>query len=781
MGLWIFADLNQDSRDELIHSGREVQSINHLYVSDSSLKVISQINTREQIRTAKVLKHPGDNKTYLFFSNNNGKQVFLNAALYEWTNPLQRTDIGFESIDRTDKYIDNPDIEWFGMLSPHLIDDIDADGKYELICLAYDTFMANPRGVVVYDFDSRQIKWRLDLPTVAYSLLVDDFDGDGAKELLFANMAFKNTTEVKHGIDDANGWLLMIDAKGNIQHHQKLYSGYGGVFLSAKDIDADGKVEVFKVESTWGSEDHKNSVEIMHWDGKRFRSLRKYEVESSLVRSHQNFFVEADQSGTYRIFIPCLTRGLIVLDEKLNEVQSEFTDTVQYIYQSGDLTGDRKTEVLLQTENGDFVVCDYNAKVLARIANPYPEETSLSAAIINTGFGQKRQVAIISPMQIRFYSISPLPWQQILYSFLKHHRKLINLIAIIIILGMLIYVFRFQSLFYRTINQIACGVIMMKNTHRILYLNQYMRLLLQEDGKKLKNRDLELLAPQLYKQLCVYATDYSHSSQRKIELSLAGETQSYELSINRAGILLVRYIIILKPIICEVKEINDKMAWADLARRLSHHVRRHISNMLLALDPLEEDLNPETQNRHCLEVLKSEINQIKVFTHAFQRFTELKDYQLKAQDIIPSLERVISRILLPSQVNVIRDWSLKSVYAYIEPIRFEEALTNLITNALDAMPSGGNLQIGVKEFPLHDVDGNNLTVLIEIEDSGGGIPEKYLEEIWQPFFTTKQSGTGIGLPETKKTIESMQGKISIQSEVGVGTLVSIWLKGGSNG
>jgi len=93
------------------------------------------------------------------------------------------------------------------------------------------------------------------------------------------------------------------------------------------------------------------------------------------------------------------------------------------------------------------------------------------------------------------------------------------------------------------------------------------------------------------------------------------------------------------------------------------------------------------------------------------------------------------------------------------------------------MPEGGTLHISIREFPLHQSPGGNLSVLVEIEDSGKGIPQKYMEDIWKPFFTTNQSGTGIGIPETRKIVDSMGGLIDIQSEEGLGTTVSIWLKG----
>ena len=128
-------------------------------------------------------------------------------------------------------------------------------------------------------------------------------------------------------------------------------------------------------------------------------------------------------------------------------------------------------------------------------------------------------------------------------------------------------------------------------------------------------------------------------------------------------------------------------------------------------------------------------------------------------------------------INVIRNYDLTSIHARFEPIRFEEALVNIINNATEAMPEGGTLHISIREFPRHQSPGGKLSVLLVFEDTGKGIPKKYMEDIWKPFFTTNQSGTGIGIPETRKIIDSMGGMMDIQSEEGLGTTVSIWLKG----
>jgi len=181
-----------------------------------------------------------------------------------------------------------------------------------------------------------------------------------------------------------------------------------------------------------------------------------------------------------------------------------------------------------------------------------------------------------------------------------------------------------------------------------------------------------------------------------------------------------------------------------------------------------------------MQIVRGEIEKIRIFTHAFQRFTEMKSYDLKLIDVIPHVEHALQQIHLPENVNLIKNYGLSSVHAHIEPIRFEEALINTLNNATEAMPEGGSLHLSVMVFPKHSSPRGQMSVLVEVEDTGKGIPEKYMQDIWQPFFTTNQSGTGIGIPETKKIMDSMGGILDIQSEEGVGTTVSLWLKGESD-
>src|SRR5213596_734986 len=108
----------------------------------------------------------------------------------------------------------------------------------------------------------------------------------------------------------------------------------------------------------------------------------------------------------------------------------------------------------------------------------------------------------------------------------------------------------------------------------------------------------------------------------------------------------------------------------------------------------------------------------------------------------------------------------------VDPMRLEQALTEIVSNALDAMPDGGRLEIRARA---QDGAAGATGVMLEIADSGRGIPPEILPNLCGPFFTTRPEGTGLGLAIAKRYIEEAGGRLEIASAVGHGTTVRIWL------
>jgi signal transduction histidine kinase len=107
----------------------------------------------------------------------------------------------------------------------------------------------------------------------------------------------------------------------------------------------------------------------------------------------------------------------------------------------------------------------------------------------------------------------------------------------------------------------------------------------------------------------------------------------------------------------------------------------------------------------------------------------------------------------------------------VDPVQLEQALVEIVSNALDAMPQGGRLRIGASR----DGDGAGPgEVSIEIADTGPGIPDQVLPSVCEPFFTTRQDGTGLGLAIAKRYVEQNGGHLEIVSRPG-GTTVRVRL------
>ncbi|MEM3430645.1 MAG: ATP-binding protein, partial [Candidatus Bathyarchaeia archaeon] len=126
----------------------------------------------------------------------------------------------------------------------------------------------------------------------------------------------------------------------------------------------------------------------------------------------------------------------------------------------------------------------------------------------------------------------------------------------------------------------------------------------------------------------------------------------------------------------------------------------------------------------------------------------------------------ISTINIPENIkvtlNVDRETTLK-----VDPDLIRRLFTNLITNAIQAMPDGGQLTIKTSK--------NDREVSISFQDTGVGIPEENINRLFDPFFTTKAKGQGLGLSICKRIVEAHEGSISVESKVGVGSTFTVKL------
>jgi signal transduction histidine kinase len=216
---------------------------------------------------------------------------------------------------------------------------------------------------------------------------------------------------------------------------------------------------------------------------------------------------------------------------------------------------------------------------------------------------------------------------------------------------------------------------------------------------------------------------------------------------------------------------------AELAGGLIHEIKNHLGTLVLNLQLLAEDFqDPQSQReRRALtrvQRLQGECQRLVEVANDFLRFARIKDLDLQPSDLGKIIEEMID-FFGPTARAANIDIKLY-LPADLPPVAldrelFKQALLNLMLNAEQAMPQGGELTIQA-ERPAA-AEGLCLSLI----DTGLGMSADVRAKVFQPFFSTKQGGTGLGLATTRKIVLAHGGTIDVQSEVGRGSKFTIWL------
>ncbi|HFJ9451253.1 PAS domain-containing sensor histidine kinase [Bacillus tropicus] len=209
-------------------------------------------------------------------------------------------------------------------------------------------------------------------------------------------------------------------------------------------------------------------------------------------------------------------------------------------------------------------------------------------------------------------------------------------------------------------------------------------------------------------------------------------------------------------------------AIGQLAAGVAHEVRNPLTVIKGFIQLFQ--INKEDQEKY-FNLMLSEIERIEAILQEFLSIAKTDEISTEKKNIYQIFKNVVSlmntkAIMTNIQVELYAD--SKDIIIECSENQLKQVFINILQNSIEAMPDGGRISIHIKEI---GKDG----IIISVIDKGIGIPEERIKRLGEPFYSTKEKGTGIGLMLSYKIIESHQGKISIMSEVGVGTTVTIYL------
>jgi signal transduction histidine kinase len=169
-------------------------------------------------------------------------------------------------------------------------------------------------------------------------------------------------------------------------------------------------------------------------------------------------------------------------------------------------------------------------------------------------------------------------------------------------------------------------------------------------------------------------------------------------------------------------------------------------------------------------VAKGEINRLDYIVTQFLQAIRPAPLQLKMVSLNDAVEKTLE-LLRPEIEN--RGVAVKTKLSQnltatpADATQLQQVLVNLVKNAMQAMTTGGTLTLQTGE--------TSDSVWVSVADTGGGIPQERINRIFEPFYTTKKKGTGLGLMIVQRIVRAHNGRIELESNVGRGTTFRIWL------
>lgn len=217
---------------------------------------------------------------------------------------------------------------------------------------------------------------------------------------------------------------------------------------------------------------------------------------------------------------------------------------------------------------------------------------------------------------------------------------------------------------------------------------------------------------------------------------------------------------------------SEKLSFAGrMAASVAHEIRNPLNIISMAVQQLHDELGKKDSRREYTEAIIKNIDRVNKLITEFVNAARPPKLKIQWEDINKILEEILK--LMEPKVKERKVELVKELDPNLPKIRIDEehmtqALMNILTNACDALPrTSGKLWINSKK--------DNDNVVITIKNSGKPIPQKHMIRIFDPFFSLKRTGAGLGLSIAYGVIGSHRGTISVESNKEIGTVFTVRL------
>ncbi len=212
-----------------------------------------------------------------------------------------------------------------------------------------------------------------------------------------------------------------------------------------------------------------------------------------------------------------------------------------------------------------------------------------------------------------------------------------------------------------------------------------------------------------------------------------------------------------------------------LAASVAHEIRNPLIAVKLWLTTIQKKRLTDMELCRDLEMVSEEIMRLDGIVRDFLEFSRPRAMNVEPLQLVPLLDEtleLVGRRLDESRINLVRKYSAELPPIMGDGKQLKQVFINLLNNAADVMPEGGEIQViadsarGSDSLPM---------VIVRVQDTGPGIPEEVQQRLFEPFFTTKESGTGLGLCIAAGIMTRHAGRLILESSTGQGTTFAVWI------
>ncbi len=643
--------------------------------------------------------------------------------------------------------------------------DLDGDGRKEFIYTLHTAFPYYPRGIYAFDIAAREQVRCFEIGGTIKDLYLFDLNQDGRQEIIFTSQATGNIDDpVRYGDDTCHLFVLDHDFRPVFKPLSR--GTYPSSLLSAP-LHKDGRHYLLAAYRYVGELNKPNMVYLVDQHGivVNKKAMAGYAFSALVPAPYRDkpFIYFSDFNGR----IGSIDKDLRIQYTAYDDFHPTDIEAVTDLDHDG-------IEEIITTQAFSIEIFSNTFELLAQ--KEYAKNIKHATSLRYSGLDNSIAVAVHSADYFQLNQYLPNFW---------HNRALILSlsIALIVTMGTFLSYRGFQTVyiyfrfFTYSLYKTQRGILILTSGGKVKFVNTLFtdHLNMNRSPKTFE----ELLASLPEKPDIRHALVASFESGNRQSVDFTIPEKHFEGRLNLVP--LKGPLGSVYAYLAEIEDLtapfhSDRMkAWTKTVQKMAHDMKQPLSPISLNLYNIRQlletmEFGEKDTILENIRLMRTELDRINQLSRNFIRFVELRNPDIRDIDIEKLLADCIAHFSgyignnLSVEVDIEPDVSIIQA----DPQLLEMVLNILIENAIDAMQGKGRIRISLMLAQFLQHPGKSF-VQIEVTDDGPGIDEKNISRIFDPYFTTKKDGVGIGLSIAKKFIEDHRGEMDVYSKLHLGT------------